>query len=169
VRPLVSPVFEYRLFGGLQIATSAIFLVVAGLRGGDGGAPLVPYLALAAFFGIGMYLSVYRRGVRKAAGNPAPAPTTEREPASRTWRRGLVNLALLTPVYLLAVAGRDEIFVAGILAGNGAAFWWMSHWLGRRQRAIGPLLREPRYRWRGENSRFGGRGIMDARDFYLEV
>jgi hypothetical protein len=169
VRPLVSPVFEYRMFGALQIATSAVFLAVAGLRGGDGGAPLVPYLGLAAFFGLGMYVTAYRRGVKKAAADPAPAPTSERESAWRTWKRGLVSLALLAPVYLVAVAGRGEIFVAAILAGNGAAMWWVGTWLARREREAGRLLREPRYRWRGEDSGFGGRGIMDARDFYVDA
>ena len=167
VRPLVSPVFEFKLLGRFETAVGAVTLV-AGLVADGSLGDLLRFLVSAAFFGGVMYLIVYRRFVKKAATNPGPAPTAEREPASRTRRRAAVNVAFLALLFALAIAtGGNVGVVAGILVGNGVAIWCAGNWLAAREREIGPLLREPRYRFRGERSRFGGRGIMDARDFYV--
>jgi hypothetical protein len=168
MRPLRSPILEYRIEGALQLLGGvAIGVVAASTR-----RPVPVALGLlvgAVFFGGVMYVLVYRRyigdAVRDARTVPADAAY---ESGAVTGRRVAMRaLATLLPLLAFAVLLRNPTVLAAIASGNGAVFLvlsrWMEHW--QRQQGV-QVLREPRYRWRRENKR-RGRGVMDAQDFYV--
>jgi hypothetical protein len=170
VKPLASPVVEYRLMGIAQIVGGVVFALVGAVTVG----PLVAVLELVfvgAFFGSWMYVLAYRRFVRRAVGGPAAAGSAEREPAGRMRRRvGLTISALLIFMAAVAVVTDTVALAGGIAAGNGAALLLSSRWLQRWERQHHTrLLREPRWRWsrKGPRGWGRGRGTMDSQDFYV--
>lgn len=170
MRPLVSPVVEYRLLG-LAALLGGLALGLVALAIEDPVAALAGLLLTGAFFAGWMYLLAYRRFAR-AAVQERPGPTTsEREPEART--RGRVALTTAPVLVLMAAFGllfdTPAIF-GGILAGNGAALLLTSRWLRNwEQEHRSRVLREPRWRWRSEGGRSWaqGSGIMAPQDFYV--
>jgi hypothetical protein len=170
MKPLASPVAEYRLAGIAQLAGGLLFGVVGAVVAGPVAAAAGLVLA-GVLFATGMYRLAYRRYARAAVDGPAAAPTTEREPAGRTRRRVAVTSAALL-IYTAAVAlwTRTPALVGGIVAGNGAALMLTSRRLRDWEHEHDSrLLREPRWRWSRSGSRgWGrGRGMMDPQDFYV--
>lgn len=148
MKPLVSPVAEYRLIGVVLLiggaACSAIAIDVQGVV-----AALVAVAVGALIFGGCMYVSTYRPLVRCAVQDLAPAPTDDRESRWVTARRIVVLTGpVMVTCLLVAVVSGMPGTVAGIAVGNGAAMWWTSRWLRGWEVHTGQrLLREPRWRW----------------------
>jgi TRAP-type mannitol/chloroaromatic compound transport system permease large subunit len=168
MRPLRSPILEYRIEGTLQLLGGIAIGVVAASTHRPVPVTL-GWLVGAVIFGGVMYVLVYRRYIADAVRDARAAPADAAyESGGMTGRRVATRaLATLLPLLVLAVLLRNPTVVAAILSGNGAMFLvlsrWMEHW--QRQQGV-QVLREPRYRWRRENKR-RGRGVMDAQDFYL--
>jgi hypothetical protein len=116
-----------------------------------------------------MYLLVYRRFVRAAAENPAPAPTDAREQRTVTVRRVAASTApmIIIGVAFAVLTGLPSPF-GGLLIGNALAMLMAARWLAAWERANGQLLREPRFRFNrtGRRGWARGRGRMDPEDFY---
>ena len=172
MRPLASPVTEYRVFGLGQIAGGLLMGVVAVAAEGLVAA-VVEVLLVGLWVVAWMYLLGYRRLMRRAAQDPPPPPTSEREPPATTRRRMLLITGELL-VFLAAVAlvTRTPGLVAGIAIGNGAGLVLASRWLARWEVEAGRrLLREPRWRFSrpGRRGWGRGRGLMDPSDFYAEA
>jgi hypothetical protein len=171
MRPLVSPVFEYRLMGRAMLLAGA-GMVGAGVLVEGALDALLGLLVPLAIVTPWMYLLVYRRFLRAAAENPAPAPTDAREPRTVTVRRVVASTA---PTIIVAVAFAVLTGVpsplGGLLIGNALAMLSATRWLAAWERANGPILREPRIRFNGAGGRgWGrGRGRMDPRDFYRDT
>jgi hypothetical protein len=136
----------------------------------DGGAVpvVITWVVGGAAFGGGMYLLVYRRFGEQATANPADPPTQQRETTIRTVLRSARPALLLVLMCAIAAAivGAPAA-LAGIASGNGLALLALSQrlrsWEKRKHR---PLLREPRWRWRGTGSRRYGHGVLDPKDIY---
>jgi hypothetical protein len=167
MKPLASPVVEYRLAGIAQLAGGLMFGVVGAVaaRPVVAAAGLVP---AGVIFATGMYWLAYRRYARSAVAGPAGAPTIEREPTGRTRRRVAVTTAALLFTAAVALWMRTPALVGGIVAGNGAALVLTSRWLRDWEHEHeSRLLREPRWRWSGSRGWGRGRGTMDPQDFYV--
>jgi len=168
LRPLVSPVLEYRWIGIAYLASGSGFGLFAVLAGSTLEA-LFTLLFFGSFFGAAMYLFTCQRNVIAAVESLGPPPTAARETRSATLLRIARDLSLTCAllVVLSLVSGRPD-YAGGALLGMGGALLLTSAWLHRWQMANpGLLLREPRNRWtRAEDGSFG-RGNMDRRDFYL--
>lgn len=148
MKPLVSPIAEFRLLGVvLLIGGFALTVVAIDVQGVV--AALVAVVVGASIFGGFMYVSAYRPLVRRAVEAPASAPTDGRESGRVTTRRILVLTGpVLVAVLLVAVVTGMPGSVAGIVVGSGAAAWLTSRWLRRWEGQTGQrLLREPRWSW----------------------
>lgn len=170
MRPLASPVTEYRVFGVAQLVGGLMFGVVAVAV----AEPVVAFVELAlaaALFGASMYLIAYRRWVRSAVERPAAPSTPKLEPPATTRRRVvLVTTGQLVLLGAIAVMSEIPALVGGIAAGNGAALFLASRWLRNWELTHhSRLLREPRWRFSREGTHgwARGRGIMDPQDFYV--
>ena len=171
MRPLASPVAEYRVLGLLTAAGG----VVLGVVGAAVQNPVMSGLGFAVAVGITgpwMYWLAYGRFARKAVREPAPAPPPAgREPENETRRRAALTAGvLLVFMAIVGLATHALGVVGGIAAGNGAALTASGHWLRRwEKRNRLSLLREPRWRWsrRGAHGWGRGRGMMDPQDFYV--
>lgn len=180
-KPLASPVIEYRWDGIGMLVLGLAFGAVSVILG-----PALGAVALLGFFappfGAAMYLTVLRRGAREVVARAdGPPPTTERETARATLRRVIRMLALqaagmaaiVALFQLIATAGgalASGAYASGAFLGMGGALIATSRWLRRwEEERSALLLREPRYRWRGDGQRGSswGRGMFDARDFYV--
>lgn len=168
MKPLVSPVAEYRLMGIIELIGGAALMGVAiAVQGAVAG--LVGTVVMAAFLGSSMYALVYRPSARRAVEAPALAPIGDREPGWVTMRRVLVLTVPLLVTCLLvgAVIGAPSV-VAGVVIGNGAGAWWTSRWLRRWEEQTGQrLLREPRWRGRRQDGARPRRGTLHSRGFYV--
>jgi hypothetical protein len=171
MKPLASPVVEYRTLGLVNLATGT---VVGGVAVAIVDKPLgavARFLLLAAFFGGFMYMLVYRRYVQQAVAVAQDDPGAAREASSVTRRRTIIRtLPSLVLLVALSFLSRSPALIGGIAAGNGAALVAVSRWIHRceRKHAV-QILREPRWRW-GRQGKLGwgrGRGIMDSQDFYI--
>jgi hypothetical protein len=167
VKPLASPIVEYRLMGSIQIALGVALTVVAVVV--DGPAAAIVVLFEAALFGTLMYVLCYRRFARRVVADPRPAPVEAREDSGATTRRvGLINAALGLSFLVIAVATVPSV-VAGISVGNGAACLRVCRLWRRWEQEHGQaLLREPRWRFSAAGRRgWGrGRGMLDPQDYY---
>lgn len=170
MKPLASPVVEYRLMGiGELLGGLAFGLVAVSVE--DPVAAAAWLLGSAGVFGTWMYLTTYRRFARGAVQQPAAPLTAEREPHARTRRRIAMPIAALLVFFAAnAVLMAAPALVGGVAAGNGAALLLTSRWLRRWEQAHqSRLLREPRWRWsrKGRRGWGRGRGVMDPQDFYV--
>lgn len=148
MRPLASPVTEFRLTAGVLLIGGAAFTAAAIAAQGTAAA-VATVVVGASIYGGGMYVSAYRTLVRSGVEDPVSAPTDDRESRWATTRRSLALAGFVLGVCLLLVVafGAPDI-VAGIVVGNGAATWWMGRWLRGWEEQTGQrLLREPRWRW----------------------
>jgi hypothetical protein len=168
MKPLRSPILEYRIDGALQLLVGiAIGVVTASARR---PVPVtLGWLGGAVFFGGVMYALIYRRFIRDAVRDARAVPADAAyESVAVTYRRVATRaFAILVPLIVFALILRNPTILAAIASGNGAMLLVLSRWIERWQREHGVhVLREPRYRWRRENKR-RARGVMDARDFYV--
>jgi hypothetical protein len=171
VRPLVSPILEYRLMGRMQVALGCALAAVATAAEGVLTAVVV-VLFEAAFFGTVMYLVCYRRFARGVLADPAPAPTEEREPEAATLRRIGSTTGALALSFVVIAALTVPSVVAGVGLGNGAACLQVARLWRRWEDEYGRLLlREPRWRFSraGRRGWGRGRGMLDPQDFYAAV
>lgn len=171
MRPLVSPILEYRLMGRMQVALGGGLAVVAMIAEGALTAAVV-VLFEAAFFGTIMYLACYRRFARGVIADPAPAPTEEREPSAATLRRVGVTTGALAVSFVVIAALTVPSVVAGVGLGNGAACLRVARLWRRWEDEHGRVLvREPRWRFSraGRRGWGRGRGMLDPQDFYTAV
>ncbi len=169
MKPLASPVIEYRLIGVLSLAAAAVFGVVTLVEGPAAG--LVRFLFMTAFFGGFMYVVAYRRTCANAVKEAREISDPKREAPFATKRRAaLMAFATLVAMTALAFLFQDPALIGGITAGNGAAVLATGRWIERwEQEHSVQVLREPRWRWSssGERGWGRGRGVMDPQDFYL--
>jgi hypothetical protein len=168
MRPLRSPILEYRIDGALQLLVGiAIGVVAASTRR---PVPVtLGWLVGAVFFGGVMYVLITRRYIRDAVRDARAVPADAAYESVSVTRRRVAKRALATsaPVLVFALLLRNPTVLAAIASGNGAMLLVLSRWIEHWQRQHGvQVLREPRYRWRRENKR-RGRGLMDAQDFYV--
>ncbi|MEA2256575.1 MAG: hypothetical protein QOG35_2620 [Solirubrobacteraceae bacterium] len=170
MKPLVSPVTEYRLMGLAFVALGLVLAVVAMATQRPLGV-LAVFLFEVPFFGVWMYRLALRRYARQAVGAAAPPPTAGRERLTRTGRRiALAMVPGLAVMATIALVGGMPALIGGIAAGQGAALLWTGRWLRRWERQYHrQILREPRWRWNreGEHGWGRGRGVMDPQDFYV--
>jgi hypothetical protein len=171
VRPLVSPVFEYRLMGRAMLLAGAA-MVGAGVLVEGALDALLGLLVPLAIVTPWMYLLIYRRFLRAAAKDPAPAPTDAREQRTVTVRRVVVSTAptIMVAVALAVLTGVPSP-LGGLLIGNALAMLRATRWLAAWERANGHLLREPRFRFNRPGGRgwARGRGRMDPQDSYRDT
>jgi hypothetical protein len=169
VRPLASAIVEFRTRGLIHALVGVISGAVASVVQGPRVA--IPALGLgAAIFGGLMHLTLYGPRTRQILEQVRPAPTSEREPASRTRARVLRNegAPLLVVLVALSVIFRDFAVVSGITLGNGIAMTVVARRLAGWQRLNhARVWREPRYRWRGQASSGRGGGVIDPADYYF--
>ena len=160
MKPLASPRVEYRLIGFGEIACGAGLGVVAAISGRPGRAVVALSVGVLIFGGI-MYFA-YRRRVGEAVAAARPAPTSDREAISLTYRRAATSTVITVLVMvLLSVLLGSSILPAGITLGNGVALATLSAWIARRKQTGGvEILREPNWSF--------PRGTMDLQDFYVE-
>jgi len=170
MKPLASPVLEYRIDGALQVLVGiAIGGVAASAR-----KPIVvgaAWIVGAAIFGGVMYLLTYRRFLTEAVRDAREVPVDAAyESVGATCRRVAIRtLGTTAPLIALTLLLRNPTIAGAIAAGNGAALLLLSRWVDHWQRTHAVrLLKERRYRWRRAGKR-RGRGIMDSRDFYVSV
>lgn len=178
MKPLASPVTEYRVMGLAQLVGGVCLAVLAVTLAqllSEAPVQALWFLVLmilfaASFFGSLTYLFGYRRLVRRVIAAATEAKTDEREPVSATRRRAvLICLALVLVMSVLMLLMGNLHLPSGFTLGNGAAFLVMSHRMQRwEQQHNKRLLREPRYRLRGERWWKLGGGHVDPRDFYFE-
>jgi len=170
MRPLASPIDEYRFNGILEVAGGLLFGPAAIAV--DGVAGVVALLLCLAFVGTWMYLVAYRRFARRAVRRPAAAPAVDRESIWQTRRRAALTVTglLVFAACVAVITHMPPGLIGGIVAGNGVALLATSRWLSRWEHAHDrTLLREPRWRWSraGKRSWGRGRGVMDPQDFYV--
>jgi hypothetical protein len=170
MKPLGSPVLEYRIEGALQVLVGiAIAGVAASAR-----KPIAvgaAWIVGAAIFGGLMYLLTYRRFLTEAVRDAAevPADATYESVGATCRRVAIRTLGTTAPLVALALLLPNPTLVGAIATGNGAALLLLSRWVDHWQRThTVRLVKEPRYRWRRVGKR-RGRGIMDSRDFYVGV
>jgi len=161
VKPLASPRVEYRLIGFGEIACGAGLGVVAAISGRPGRAVAALSVGVVLIYGAIMYFACRRR-VGEAVAAARPAPTSDREAISLTYRRAATSTVITVLVMvLLSVLFGSPILPAGITLGNGVALATLSAWIARREQTGGvEILREPNWSF--------PRGIMDLQDFYVE-
>lgn len=170
MRPLASPVTEYRLLG-LLTAAGGVVLGVIGAVLEDPAVTGVGFAVAAAISGPWMYWLAYGRFARQAVREPGPAPPAGREPEQDTRRRAALTAgSLLLSFTVIGFLTHALGLIGGIAAGHGAALAAAGHWLrGWEKRHQLLLLREPRWRWSRRGARGWGRGhgMMDTQDFYV--
>ena len=174
MRPLVSPVREYRALGiadalgGLALAVVAVD--VEGLA--------IVALNLTVFvvvYGTLVYYLTTLRYAARAIGRPGAPTTSARESATRTRMRiAAVGAAQLVVLALIAVllgtlSWMEDppawSLMAGVLTGQGVVFLLASRrWRNWERDHHSSLFREPRWYWSRVGR--GGWGI-DPRDFYV--
>ncbi|MDQ6689773.1 MAG: hypothetical protein M3Z18_04615 [Gemmatimonadota bacterium] len=168
MKPLRSPIIEYAVLGVVHMLTGvAIALIALGTK--RLGVVAGTWLFGATFFGGVMYALAYRRYFGSALREARAAPVDATyETADETYRRVILwALASSVPLLVFALVLRNPAVVAGIPSGNGATLVILSRRMLKWEKTNDSrLLREPRYRWRRVDRR-RGRGVMDARDFYI--
>src|ERR1700730_18151646 len=127
MRPLTSPIREFRIRGGDEVLVG----LAVGVIGATEHRPprlLFSFLVGALVFGGGMYVLTYRRYLREAVRDPSQAPSDAAfEAAASTWRRaGVSELGLVALIAFALVLKNPGIF-AGFAAGNGVALITLSH------------------------------------------
>lgn len=168
MRPLASAVVEFRARGFAQLAIGVLAGGLSVAIYGTGRTVSAVTIGGVIFGGL-MYAVLYSRRVKQVFAHAKPAVSPQRELASITKTRTLKNevAPLFAFLVVTAIVFRNVAVISGISIGNGFAMvviaqhfrrWEAEHHLR--------LLREPKFRWKGQRGWGRGGGVIDPEDFY---
>jgi hypothetical protein len=170
MKPLASPSEEYRLEGTIALGWSLLLGAIVAAIAAHPLRLVSSFVIGGAIFGAIMYVVLFHRYLRAALKQAGEISNPNRETRSETRRRvatrsGFINLGAVFILLLLA-RGRTGGALLGFVAGNGVTFLVLARQVRRWEATHGvEILREPRWRGRWNEGRFG-RGVMDPQDFY---
>jgi positive regulator of sigma E activity len=171
MKPLASPREEFRLEGAIGLGLSVLLGVIVTATAAHPLRVLASFVIAGALFGAVMYVVLLRRYLGAALKQAREISNPQLEPLSDTRRRvatrsGVISAVASAFALVLLTRGRAGGVLLGILAGNGVTFLVLARHIRRWETThTVEILREPRWRGRWEQGRFG-RGVIDPQDFY---